>query len=212
MIINDSIEYTGYFLKSIINESLNKIIMPELWKISTVIPIPVKAEEYRPINTLPPDEKMIEKYVKKQLVEHINKNNILVKQQSGFGENHSCETTLNYVINKIKCDIGEGNIVIVIFLDLKRAFETVDRDILLRKMKEYGIRGKEWKWFKSYLTNRKQKTKFNEITSKEKNIDIGLPQGSGLGPICFTLYINDIVKAPKIWGNCSICKRHCDNN
>lgn len=64
-------------------------------------------------------------------------------------------------------------------------------------MNDYGIQDKELKWFKSYLTNRKQQTKFNEIMSIEKDIEIGLPQGSALGPICFILYINDIVKTPK---------------
>lgn len=125
---------------------------------------------------------------------------ILVKQQLGFRVNHSCETTLNYVINKINCHIEENNLVRVVFLDLKRAFETVDRDILLKKMKEYGIQENEQEWFKSYLTNRKQQTKYNEIMSRKKEIDIGLPQGSALGPICFILYINDIVKAPKFGG------------
>lgn len=96
MVLGDSLEYTGFFLVNIINESLNTGIVPDKWKLSTITPIQKvknkkKAEEYRPINTLPPDEKIIEKIVKNQLVSHITENNILIKEQSGFREHHSCK-------------------------------------------------------------------------------------------------------------------------
>lgn len=88
-------------------------------------------------------------------------------------------------------------LVIVVFLDLKRAFETVDREKLLTKLKKYGIRNNELNWIRSFLTNRKQATKFKNHTSKELLVPIGLPQGTQLSVILFILYINDLAMIPK---------------
>lgn len=109
-------------MKIIMNESLNKEVNPNHWKLSTVIPKQkikntIKEEEFRPIDTLPPNEKIIENYVKSQLIQYINNNEILVIQQSGFRKNHSCETTINSAMNKINWDIEQENIVILVFLD-----------------------------------------------------------------------------------------------
>lgn len=103
MVLFDSTEYIGFHLKQLINQSLREGKLPENWKISTVIPIPKvknikKSNEFRPINTMPPDAKMIENIVKKQLTEYVESNNVLNKFQSAFRKGHSCETTLNNVI------------------------------------------------------------------------------------------------------------------
>lgn len=198
----DSMEYIGFFFTSIINESLNLGMVPDKWKVSTIKPIPkIKntqlPQEYRPINTLPTDEKIMEKYVKELLMRFVSENDILVEQQSGFRPMHSCETAVINLVDECRRNIDNGNKVIIVFLDLKRAFETVDRDKLLKKLYDYGIRGTEHDWFRSYLSNRKQKTYFGGELSDEIDIDIGLPQGSALGPLLFVLYINDIVNVKK---------------
>ena len=86
----------------------------------------------------------------------------------------------------------DGNIIIAVFLDLKRAFETIDRNRLLMKLWKYGIKGKEYRWFVSYLENRTQCTKYNEHTSGQESVNIGVPQGSKLAATLFSIFINDI--------------------
>lgn len=147
----DAFEYCGHFLTNIINHSLKSGVYPDEWKKSTVIPIPkIKntniANNFRPINTLPNDEKVIEKVVKNQLVDYIEKNDLISQNQSAFRKNHSCETTINYLINDWKKSIEGGEKIVAVLLDLKRAFETVDRDKMLLKLKSVGIEGVELKW------------------------------------------------------------------
>lgn len=193
----DCWEVTGSALLKIINQSFREGIFPEPWKQSTVIPIKKVTgtklcEEYRPINMLPTYEKIIEKCVQIQLESYVEKNNLLIAQQSGFRKGHSCETALNWLIMQWKSEIECGNVICACFLDFKRAFETVDREILIAKLEQYGVNGKEQMWFKSYLRNRMQRTKVNNTTSEQEETKLGVPQGAVLGTLLFLMYINDI--------------------
>lgn len=131
--------------------------------------------------------------MQEQLLLHLEINCVLNECQSGFRPKHSCESAFN----QWKKEIEQGNKIIVVFLDLKRAFETVDRKILVKKLENYGITGVVLKWFKSYLSDRKQYTVFKGEKSAEMRNDIEIMQRTPLSCLLFIIYINDIVKVLK---------------
>lgn len=187
----------GQLLLNIINLSLRKGEFPNSWKVAVLRPIEKvknskKCADFRPINMLKTSEKILETVVKSQLMKYLEDEKIFLNEQSGYRGGHSCETALNYLIADWKVELDERRSVVCVFVDLKRAFETIDRKILIEKLKCYGVRGAELSWFTDYLSNRRQMVKFGECVSSELNCDLGVPQGSVLGAILFILYINDI--------------------
>lgn len=195
----DAFELIGHNLVTIMNDSMSSGVYPETWKESLVVPVQKtknakKAQDFRPVNTIITEAKILEKIVHEQIVKYFENNDIISERQSGFRKMHSCESLINLVITNWKMAIDENKCVVAVFLDLRRAFETIDKNILIQKLQKYGIMGNELNWFKSYLNGRIQKTKVNDVISETIEVKLGVPQGSILGVLLFLIYINDIEK------------------
>jgi retron-type reverse transcriptase len=189
--------YVCHSIAYICNLSLRTSVYPTDWKLAKVTPIfkagdKLDVGNYRPISVLPLISKIIERAVHNQLYSYLTSMNILLDNQSGFRSNHSTETTLNDVQDFILKNMDNGQATGAIFLDLKKAFDCVNHALLIEKLSNYGIKGITLEWFKSYLGNRAQAVNINATLSDFKNIDIGIPQGSILGPLLFIIFVNSL--------------------
>lgn len=149
-------------------------------------------KNFRPVSNLKFISKVLEKAVAVRLNGYLADNNLLEDYQSAYRKFHSTETALLKVQSDILCALGQKKGVILILLDLSAAFDTVDHHILMSTLEHLGLRGTTYDWFKSYLTGRHQKISINGKDSDPKMLECGVPQGSVLGPILFTLYTRSL--------------------
>ena len=184
----------------IMNKSLSEGVVPQDMKIAKVVPIykskdHQKFTNYRPISLLPAMSKVMEKIVHKRLYGFLNIHHILYNSQYGFRPKHSTVNAVSEFVHEILSAYDRNETSLATFLDLSKAFDTIDHDTLFMKLSYYGIRGTALTWFKSYFKNRKQYVHYNGQNSDLLDITCGVPQGSVLGPLLFIIYTNDLPNA-----------------
>ncbi len=153
---------------------------------------------YRPISVLPVLSKVLERLAHNRLYDYITDHNVLSPSQSGFRKGNSTSTCLIDFLENLYSNIDKGETVGVLFLDLKKAFDTVNHSILVSKLSHLGISNEALEWIESYLYGRSQVTFVNHTYSAAGHVDCGVPQGSILGPLFFILYVNSL---PEVLNN-----------
>jgi len=201
-LLKDTINVIAKPLTYIINLSLRSGTMPNCWKKARVVPIhkngpTTDVENYRPISILPAVSKIIEKAVHEQFSTFIEENDLLSKSQFGFRKRRSTDAAVTLCCDTIRKAAGEGKLTGAVFLDLTRAFDTINHSTLITKLSTYGVSDKELDWFQSYLFQRTQTIDINATFSEEKPIFTGVPQGTILGPLLFIIFFNDFQQCLK---------------
>lgn len=182
----------------IINQCFTENFCPQAWKISKVVPIPKNKKlpfsesNSRPICLLPVLSKIMERIVYEQIQSYFCNNNLITNFQHAYREKYSTTTALTQMVDDWFIEIEERTIIGAILLDFSAAFDIMDHELILRKLKCYGFSQSALLWIKSYLSDRRQMVYFNGSYSDTEHVKQGVPQGSCLGPLLFTIFTNDL--------------------
>ena len=180
---------TGLFNSCIVTNTI-----PDDWKTAYITAIfkgkgnKSSLENYRPISILSPISKVFEAILGQKIRSYMKNNHLLNDDQNGFREGRSCHLALNTLVDYVKCNLDNKQHVIAIFLDLSKAFDTIDHEILLLKLEKYGFSKSALELMKNYLSNRQSTVNFYGKFSTRETLRTGVPQGSILGPLLFIIF------------------------
>nr|CAI5834501.1 unnamed protein product [Callosobruchus analis] len=199
-ILRYSYEFIAAPLCHLINQIFISSKVPQQFKTAVVTPIHKKGDikvinNYRPISIISSLAKIFEKSLKNRLEKFLNVNGIISDKQYGFRQGRSTNDAIGKLVTEIAKELEFSKPVICVFLDLAKAFDTVNHEQMLGALENAGVRGMARELFESYLENRLQVVKINNVYSKQQKINYGLPQGTVLGPVLFTIYINSILES-----------------
>ena len=197
-ILKDCLTICEFEITYVINCSVQQKKFPSAWKRCIVTPIPktgdkLDAENWRPINNLCVPGKLLEKCIYRQIEEYMEKSRLICNNQHGFRKGRGTDTAVMDLVRELFDNINNNEVSSTLFLDFSRAFNSVNHQILIRKMKMYGFADNVCAWFKDYFSDRLQYTKVGKVLSSGVAIEHGVYQGSPLGPLLFIIYINDII-------------------
>lgn len=200
-LIKDAMTFLITEFTHLANLSINTAKVPIEWKKATVIPIPkVKnsknVSDLRPISLLPTPGKALEHIIHDRLMSHLVLNKLLSRRQFGFRPGLSTIDAISTLIDDVGLALNNNQLTIATFIDFKKAFDTLDHKLIIKRLAELNLHSSVLQWFTSYLSNRSQTTLVNNLRSSEEPISTGVPQGSILGPLLFIIYVNKLTSVP----------------
>ena len=178
-----------------INDTFPKQIIVDQIEINDAQSI---ADKFKPTSVLPCFCKILEKIMYNRVYKYLTENNLLFQKQFRFRESHSTSHAIVNLVSNIYNSFNENKFTLGVFIDLSKAFDTVNHNILLNKLSLYGIKNNSLKWFSSYLSDRKQYVQTSVFKTTNLNVVCGVPQGSILGLLLFILYVNDLCRVSNI--------------
>lgn len=188
--------YLINYITFIVNSTITNSRFPSVWKHSTILPLakidnPTEISHLRPISILPTISKILEMVLYQQMSEYVLTHNIIPAMQSGFRPNHGTATALTCITDDIVHNTDENKLTCLILLDFSKAFDTLDHEILCNKLIFFGFDTQAVALIRNYLSGRTQRVRLNSNVSSPLPVKCGVPQGSILGPLLFTIYISD---------------------